>query len=150
MALTLLKSGTYPDPTADKCEHYFTYSLMPHSGDYKSAGTIKEAYFINNPMTAFKVKKQAGKLADEFSLVSVADENVVIETVKKAEDGDGIIVRMYESFNKRTNTTLTLGFDFNSAAICDLMENDVKTLRTKGNQIPVELKSFEIVTLKIK
>lgn len=150
MELTMLKSGTYPDPTADKCEHYFTYSLYPHSGDYKQAGTIREAYFINNPMTAFKVKRQAGKLADEYSLVSVADDNVVIETVKKAEDGDGVIIRMYESFNKRTNTALTVGFDFKSVTVCDLMENDIKTLRTKSNQIPLTLNPFEIVTLKVK
>ncbi|MBE6827479.1 MAG: alpha-mannosidase [Ruminococcaceae bacterium] len=150
MALTLLKSGTYPDPTADKCEHYFTYSLYPHADDFKQAGTIKEAYFINNPMTAFKIKKQKGRLADEFSLLAPADENIVIETVKKAENGDGIIVRMYESFNKRTDTQIKAGFDFKSVTLCDLLENDIKSLRTKDRIILVSLKPFEIVTLKIK
>ncbi len=150
MSLTMLKSGTYPDPTADKCEHYFTYSLYPHCGDYRQAGTIRQAYELNNPMTAFKIGKQQGRLKDEYSFISCADENVVIETVKKAENGDGIIVRMYESFNKRTNTVITAGFDFESVTVCDLMENDLKVIRTAGGQIPVCLKPFEILTLKIR
>ena len=150
IGLTMLKSGTYPDRTADKCEHYFTYSLYPHSGDFKQGGTINQAYFINNPMTAFKIKKQDGVLPDSFSLISSNDENVVIETVKKAEDGDGIIVRMYESFNKRTETVLNTGFDFKSVTICDLLENNVKKVRTRQRQIPLTIKPFEIVTLKIR
>lgn len=150
MSLTMLKSGTYPDPTADKCEHYFTYSLYPHADDYKQAGTIKQAYELNNPMTAFKIKKQTGKLSDEYSFIAPEDENVVIETVKKAENGDGIIVRMYESFNKRTNTVLKTGFDFKSVTLCDMMENDLKVVRAKNGSIPLTLKPFEIVTIKIR
>ena len=150
MTLTMLKSGTYPDPTADKCEHYFTYSLYPHAGDFKSAGTVKQAYFINNPLTAFSIKKHGGNLPESFSLVDVADENVVIETVKKAEDSDDIIVRMYESFNKRTDTVIKTGFDFKKVTVCDLLENDIKTVKTGKREIPVSLKPFEIVTLKIE
>lgn len=150
MTLTLLKSGTYPDPTADKCEHYFTYSLYPHAGDYREAGTIKTAYELNNPMTAMKIDKHSGKLADSYSLVSVKDENVVIETIKKAENGDGIIVRMYESFNRRTSTVLKTGFDFESVTLCDMLENDLKVISAKENSIPITLKPFEIVTIKIR
>ena len=150
MSLTLLKSGTYPDPTADKCEHFFTYSLYPHAGDYREAGTIKQAYDLNNPMTAITVGKHSGKLGDSYSFVSVRDENIVIETVKKAEDGDGIIVRMYESFNKRTNTVLKTGFDFKSVTLCDMLENDLKVISAKENSIPLTLKPFEIVTIKIR
>ena len=150
MSLTLLKSGTYPDPTADKCEHFFTYSLYPHAGDYREAGTIKQAYDLNNPMTAITVGKHSGKLGDSYSFVSVRDENIVIETVKKAENGDGIIIRMYESFNKRTNTVLKTGFDFKSVTLCDMLENDLKVISAKENSIPLTLKPFEIVTIKIR
>ncbi len=150
MSLTLLKSGTYPDPTADKCEHLFTYSLYPHAGDYREAGTIKQAYDLNNPMTAITVGKHSGKLGDSYSFVSVRDENIVIETVKKAENGDGIIIRMYESFNKRTNTVLKTGFDFKSVTLCDMLENDLKVISAKENSIPLTLKPFEIVTIKIR
>ena len=101
-------------------------------------------------MTAFEIGKRQGKLCDEYSIISCADENVVIETVKKAEDGDGIIIRMYESFNKRTNTVITAGFDFKSVTLCDMTEKDLKLIKTGGRQIPVSLKPFEIVTVKIR
>ena len=101
-------------------------------------------------MTAITVGKHSGKLGDSYSFVSVRDENIVIETVKKAEDGDGIIVRMYESFNKRTNTVLKTGFDFKSVTLCDMLENDLKVISAKENLIPLTLKPFEIVTIKIR
>ncbi len=150
MSLTMLKSGTYPDPTADKCEHCFTYSLYPHADDYKSAGTIAKSYDLNNPMTAFKIGKHSGNLPEEYSFVSTENENVIIETVKKAENGEGIIVRMYESFNKRTNAVINLGFDFESVTLCDLLENDLKVIVHDGRSVPITLKPFEIVTIKIK
>lgn len=150
MSLTLLKSGTYPDETADKCEHFFTYSLFPHSGDFKKAGTVKQAYDLNVPMTAFKIKKHNGKLPERYSLVKTDCDNVIIETVKKAENGEGIIVRMYESFNRRTDVQLDFGFNVNGVTLCDMLENDVKTIRSKNNQLKLSLKPFEIVTIKVK
>ncbi len=148
--LTMLKSGTYPDPTADKCEHYFTYSLYPHSDDFKQAGTVKKAYDLNIPMTAFKVKKQKGSLPESYSFISSDCDNVIIETVKKAEDADGIIVRLYECFNKRTDVKIKTGFGFSSVSVCDMLENEERPVRTKGNTIPLTVKPFEIITLKIK
>ncbi|MCH5190348.1 MAG: alpha-mannosidase, partial [Oscillospiraceae bacterium] len=120
MTLTLLKCGTFPDPLADKCEHKFTYSLYPHANDYREAGTIKKAYELNVPMTAVKVSGIKGTLPCEFSLLSADAENIIFETAKQAEDGDDIILRGYECFNKRTDVTLTIGLPVKSAYICDM------------------------------
>lgn len=54
--LTLIKCGNYPNPDADKCRHEFTYSLFPHSGDFREAGTVKLAYLLNSPLEAKKSK----------------------------------------------------------------------------------------------
>lgn len=148
--LTLLKCATSPSPKADKGHHEFTYSLRPHAGSFKQAGTIKLAYDLNNPMTAVKLGKQEGTLPESFSLVSVSDENVVVDTVKKAEDSDSTIVRMYESWNKRTNALkLSFGFDFKSAVLCDLMENELEKLEVVDNTVTLPVKPFEIVTIKL-
>lgn len=150
MRLTMLKCGTYPDETADKCEHFFTYSVFPHKGDFKTAGTVKQAYDLNVPMRAFKIGKQDGTLPERYSLITCDSDNIIIETVKKAEDGDGVIVRMYECFNQRTAVTLKTGFEFKSVTLCDMLENDKTEIKTKDNEISLELKPFEIVTVKIK
>ncbi len=151
MRLTLLKCATHPSPKADKGHHEFIYSLRPHAGSYTQAGTVKLAYDLNNPMTAVKVAAQDGTLPESFSLVSVSDENVVIDTVKKAEDSDTTVVRMYESWNKRVNNAkLTFGFDIKHAAICDLLENEIEELEVVDNTVTFPVKPFEIVTIKVK
>lgn len=150
ISLTLLKCGTFPNPEADKCQHSFTYSLYPHSGDFKEAGTVKKAYELNAPMTAFTVESTKGTLPDSYSFMSSSCDNVIIETVKKAENGEGVIARMYESFNKRTPVTIKTGFDFDKAYICDLLENEEAEVKANGRDINITLKPFEIVTIKFK
>lgn len=148
--LTLLKSATYPDPTADKCLHEFSYSVYPHTGDFREAGTIRRAFEFNNPMSAESVPAKSGTLPSRYSFVSIDGENAFIETVKKAEDGDGIIVRVCEEFNEHTQRTLTFGFDFVCAVLCDMMEKEISPIEIRGRSISLPLKPFEIVTLKIK
>lgn len=148
MSLTLLKSGTFPDPKADKCEHVFTYSLYPHSDDYRMAGTIKKAYDLNVPMLC--VKGGSGNLPTEYSLFEVDKDNVIFETAKKAEDDDTIVLRGCEYFNKRTVANVTFGFDVKKAYICDMLENVQTPLNVDGNSISVEFKPYEIITLKIE
>lgn len=102
MTQTLIKSGTEPNPHTDQEEHFFTYSLYPHAGTWKEGGTVQKALNLN--VKARAVKGAAAK--ENWSFLSVDKANVVLETVKKAEDGDGIIVRLYEVNNSRTPVTL--------------------------------------------
>lgn len=150
MRLTLLKCATYPNPDADREEHSFTYSLFPHQGDYRDAGTIQEAYNLNLPMYALPIAEQTGSLPDEFSLVTCSHPNVLIETVKPAEDGDGIVLRLYESCGGRAKTDLCFGFPVAEVEVCDLLENAMKKAVITQNQIALELTPFEIATIKIK
>lgn len=149
MKISLFKCATNPDPQADKGEHRFVYSIFPHAGNYREAGTVQLAYELNCPLKAFELKKQAGRLKDEYSFVSCNSDNFIIETIKKAEDGDAVVIRGYESYNKRTAVKLKLGFDASKAVICDLMENDAEELEIKDGCIEFIAKPFEIVTVKI-
>ena len=94
LKLSLLKCATYPNPHADKGRHTFTYSLYPHSGNFKSGGTIQASYLLNRPLIAKKVNKNNGSLCDSFSMISCDKENIIIETVKKAEKSEDIIIRL--------------------------------------------------------
>src|SRR5699024_4053233 len=96
IGLTLLKSATSPNPEADKEDHSFTFSLYPHKGGWREAGTVAQAYYLNNPLQTVVKKTEGGILAKEFSFVTCQEPNVVVEAVKQAEKGNGIIVRLYE------------------------------------------------------
>ena len=150
LKLTVLKSATYPNPMADKELHRFTYSILPHSGTFKSAGVVNEAYIVNRPLDAITVGKQDGKLPETYSLVKCDAENIFIETIKKTEDGEGIIVRLYECFDRKTDVKLDFGFDFDGAFICDMMEQNDVSVKKEGRSVKLRMNNFEIVTLKIK
>lgn len=148
MTLTFLKCGTDPNPKSDEGEHKFTYSIYPHKDTFKQAGTINEAYLLNRP---FEVRKAVGggALPGEYSFVSCDSENIVIETVKKAEKTDAIVIRLYDAWDKKSKPVINLGFDYKKAYICDMTENPIKEVGN-GGSIELDMGNFEIVTLYVE
>ena len=149
IGMSMLKSARYPNPEADKEFHEFTYSFYPHQGDWRSAGTVKQAYQLNNPLSAVVKETEGGALKEIYSHVSSDQDNVVVEVVKKAEEGDALIVRLYECFNRRTQASLTFAKDIVSAWECDMMEVNEVEAAVAGNKIEFDMKPYEIKTFKV-
>ena len=146
--ITAIKCGRWPNDHDDRERHVFTYSLLPHIGSYCESGVIHEAYKLNQPLMYCPVAENSGTLENELSFVSCDKENVIIETVKKAEKDDSLIVRMYDCFDCKTKVTVTVMDGYKKAYICDLLENSEKELEIKDNKVTVPVSNFEIVTLK--
>lgn len=146
IGLTLIKSGIEPNATTDQEEHFFTYSLYPHAGAWRQSDVAQEAYKLNQPAYAVK----GGKAGAAFSLAAVDHDNVVMETVKKAESGDGIILRAYENKNMQTGATITLGKILKSVQECDLLENVTNTVPFEENHFQFVIHPYEIKTYLIK
>lgn len=145
LALSLIKCGREPNPQADREEHFFTYSLYPHQGSWQQGGTQKEALFLNQP-----VRVLAGQGAeDSFSLVSTTCPHVTLETVKAAEDGDGIILRLYEHENARGPVELTFGRELRAVEECDLLERVQGPVEAEGCRCRVGILPYEIKTLRV-
>jgi alpha-mannosidase len=149
MRLTLLKSATSPDPEADQGEHRFTYSLYPHSGDWRS-GTVAQAASLNVPLKAVALGAQQGRLPAMWSLVSSTAANVVIDTVKKAEDDDSLVVRVYEAHGQRGSAMLTFGRQLTAAVECNLMEEDERPVQWQGTTLSFDYLPYQIRTLKVR
>ena len=149
IGMSMLKSAIHPNPEADKELHEFTYSIYPHQGGWREAGTVKQAYQINNPLAYSWKENEGGTLAPEYSLVSSDQDNAVIEVVKKAEDSDAVIVRLYECYNRRTPVTLIFGKELTSVVECNMMEEGADPVEFTGNQATFEMKPYEIKTLKV-
>lgn len=156
IGLLMLKSAIYPNPEADKEHHTFTYSIYPHSGSFIEAGTVPMAYLVNNPLTAVVKEHTGGCLPAFCSLVSSDHGNIVIETVKKAEDSGDVIIRLYECCNRRTETTLTFwegaentGAWPKSVWECSMLEDGDKPMELSGNQVKFTIMPYEIKTLKL-
>ena len=145
MALTLIKSGIEPNPETDQEEHFFTYAIYPHAENWAAAGTVREAYMLNQPAYAVK----GGVPGMQFSLAEVDRENIILETIKAAEDGEGTIFRMYESENAKTKVCLTVSRPFTKAYLCNLLEENEAEARVEENRILFTCNPYEIVTVKI-
>ena len=149
MRLSLLKSGVMPDPKADEGVHTFSYSLLCHTGPVGSE-TIKAGYALNDPLIGYMVEKSASLTNSLQSLISCDSENVVIETIKFAEDGHAIIVRLYESLGQRSTAKVSTAITAKSVYLSDLLENQLEQLSVNANTVELELTPFKIVTLRLE
>ena len=146
IGLTLIKSGIEPNPTTDQEEHFFTYALYPHAEGWQQAGTVREAYRLNQPALSVR----GGQAGTEYSLASVQPANVILETVKQAEDGDGVIVRLYETENARTEACLTWNRPIASVEECNCIEEKQADAAFDSACIPFVIKPYEIKTFRIR
>lgn len=144
MKLTLLKSAIEPDPTQDQGEHIFTYSLLPHQGDWFEGGTVQEATELNVP-----AESTAGGMAvQEYSFLQPDAANITVDAVKQAEDDEGIIVRLHEHGGVRGQVTFESAHEFSSCTECSLLEEPEKKLAA-GSSLTLDFKPYEIKTIKL-
>lgn len=152
--ISLLRSPTMPDPQADQGQHTFIYSLFPHAGPWNES-TIAAAYALNDPLLVHTIDtasdEQSGAASPEHmtSLIVADQPNIVIETIKRAEDGNGIIVRLYESQRRRGQIALTTGFPLKAAWHTNLLERNEQELPVAGQQLTISVHPYEIVTLRL-
>lgn len=153
MRLTLIKCGTAPNPQADRERHHFTYALFPHMGTWRQGGTMQQAYNVNMPLYARLIDApQEGKWPASWSLCHVdAFEHVMVETVKQAEDQEGLIIRLFEFTNWRGPVKLTFGPHIQKAESCDLMEQAGDPIEPdeETNSITFTIHPYEIKTFRV-
>ncbi|MDT8306400.1 MAG: alpha-mannosidase [Anaerolineae bacterium] len=150
LRLTLIKSAVRPDALADKGRHQFTYSLLPHAGDWRDV-VVRQGYELNHELIAAPVVQPAGgDLPLHFSLAAVDADHVILETVKQAEDGDGWIVRCYETQQRRSPAvTIRTGRPLQRAVACNLVEEAEEPAAVEGDKLTFPIRPFEIRTFKV-
>ncbi|HVT14180.1 MAG TPA: alpha-mannosidase [Fimbriimonadaceae bacterium] len=150
MRQTLLKAPKAPDPEADMGFHRFTYVLLPHYGPYNYAGIVQAAYALNAPLRHAFLTPRAGVSGTLPPFVHCDERNIVIETVKKSEEGNDLIVRVYECHNSRGTGELSCLREPVAAFLCDLEENPIAELEISDGMIRFDYKPFEIITIRIR
>ncbi|QDH20191.1 alpha-mannosidase [Saccharibacillus brassicae] len=148
--LSLLRAPKWPDTQADLGEHDFTYSLYPHAGSWVDADTVQAAAALNQELPVVRTTAHAGHLPPSMSLIIFTGEHVILDTVKPAEDGTGIIVRMYESAGGRETVGLNWRHLFERAFLSGALEEDGEELELLENAaVWLTFKPYEIKTVKL-
>lgn len=141
IGINLLRSQMYPCVDCDKGEHEFSYAVYPHAGNRYSSDVVRAAEEYNNPLLVCRG-------AETQPLFELSGGGVIIETVKFAEDGDGVVVRLYETDRRHARVRLTAGFSFASVCETDMLENEIRALPSEGGTVDLAFGPFEIKTVR--
>jgi alpha-mannosidase len=152
LGLTLLKSAIDPDPAADQGVHHFSYALLPHGPGWTAADTVRAAYAFNLPVTATRVAARHNGPAQARSLVATESRHAVIDTIKIAEDGDGLIVRVYDCSGGRERTTLQFAYAIRDASPVTILEDpepETGGMMVDGSRLTFALPPFALRSFRV-
>ena len=150
LRLTLLRSATWPDPDADQGHQHFSYALYPHAGSWKQALTERHGYQYNYELRAQQLVPHAGSLPLAHSYASVSPENVVLTAVKRAEDDNGLIFRVFEWAGKQGDVTFTVPGGATAATETNLMEKPTGSpLPLSGDKVTAHISPYEILSIRV-
>jgi alpha-mannosidase len=143
LRVSLLRSPKSPDPEADMGRHEFAYALLPHAGGWREAGVVAEAARFNQPLRW----GESVVSTQSRSYAAVDDPNLVLDTIKRAEDSDAIVLRLYEAHGGRGVARVTLGLPFSAARRANALEDEGDELEVDGDTIVIPYRPHEIVTV---
>jgi alpha-mannosidase len=144
MRISLLRSTSVPDPDADAGSHRFAYAVMPHAGGWREAGVVAEAARFATPL------RWAPGAGEPRSWLSVDDPNLVLDTVKRAEDSDALLLRLYEAHGARGRARLRIGWPVAEAVSCNLLEDAGEPLPVDGGVIELGYRPHQIISLLVR
>ncbi|TWU21839.1 alpha-mannosidase [Bythopirellula polymerisocia] len=153
LALSLLRAPTYPDKYCDIGKHQFSYAVVPHQGDWRRGKVVSEATTFNQPLLwVNRPSSDAGQ-----SLFTV-EGDLVLDTIKPAEEGDGVVVRLYDPYGQHGKAVLKSKLPFTTAWNSNIMEDDLEQVdlftelsdeNNPWNCVPIDYRPSEIVCLHL-
>lgn len=144
LELTLLRGAACPDFRADNHIHTFTYAFTGWEGDFMESDVVAQGYELNVP-----VEVLPGSV--DMSFVSVDKANIIIDTVKMAEDGSGdVVLRLYEAKKASVTAKVKVNLLQYEAYLTNMMENMEEKADVENGVITLDFKAFEVKTVRIK
>jgi alpha-mannosidase len=142
--------------------HHVTYSILPMSAPFSAEVVVRSAYDLNQPLTTFGLVRSDSESSlsvsngkehtpqQSLSAFSIDSPQIIIETVKLAEDGNDIILRLYEASGGSCSTTLRSIIPIGSVEETNMLERNPKPVSSGIHTVDLSFRAFEIKTLRLR
>lgn len=152
IAMRVIRSSFDPDHAPEVCKHTIRYSMVFHDTAVDASDLTRMGAAFNHPLIAFPAGVQEGTEPLTKSFAQVRNPNVVLTSLKRAEDGNGLVLRLveYDGLDTEAVVTLTEGWG-TTAVVTDLMENptgEVASLEGSTLRVPIRANSIVSVLLQ--
>ena len=124
-------------------KHEFAFAIFPHAGDWRDGGVVAEGYRFNVPILF------APGSVEPKSFAKVYDSNLVLDTIKRAEDSDAMVLRLYECHGGRGTARVKLGWPFKSARLCNGLEDKLGALNVRDGEIEIDYTPYQIISVLV-
>ena len=147
IGLSLLRAPIYPDPFADEGSHEFSYALYPHAGDWRTS-TVRAAQNFNSPLTGiFDGSSDSSQFVTPIRLTG---DRLELSALKKAEDSDATILRVYEPHGDRGQAVIESSEPLREALLVNILEEPIKPLQIdEKRRVPLAFTPFQVLTVKL-
>ncbi|MBU7004219.1 MAG: hypothetical protein HXS50_01535 [Theionarchaea archaeon] len=141
----------HPEMGLSQCpgEHEFTYAVMPHAGRWDDAMVQSEAEKLNLPMTVAQVGRHGGSLPKSWGLLRLDPGDLVMSSLKRAEEDGDLIVRIFNPTEERVEGSLEFSLPIAQVVRTDMEEKPIRELDIYGGSIDLVLDPKKVETLKI-
>ncbi len=148
--LCLLRSQNCPCEHGDLGSHSFTYAVYPHGQDLWDGGVIREGYRLNYPVEQMPVSG-SGTAHMLLPPATVVSGTVLMENIKKAEDSDALVLRLYEAAGGSCLADIQL-HGYEALGLCDLMEQPIDSdcLTRTEQGVKLRFHPFEVHSLLLQ
>lgn len=144
LELTLLRAAAAPEMRADNRVHHFRYAFTAWEGTFMDSDVVRQGYELNVAPVVTDGK------VDTFSAFQVEKENVILETVKPAEDGSSdMVLRLYESKKAAVETEVHCEIGSYKAYLCDMLENVKEEIPVENGSFRIPMRAFEVKTVRL-
>jgi alpha-mannosidase len=140
LGMSLVRSPVYPDPLADEGGQRFTYSLYPHAGEWHEGRVREEAEDLNQPLLGASA---SGVHRVSYQLMATAGIDAALSALKPAEDGNGLILRVYEPAGRRGDFGIEVPDGWSNAGSVSILEEPMD--RAGPGLRPFEVRSWRLV-----
>jgi alpha-mannosidase len=151
LTMSLIRSPFDPDPVPNPGAHHWRYAIVTRAGELAGSRIAQRAAAFNQPLLAATVPYDgSGPAPLEWGALGGGTESIVVTSLKRAEDGDACVLRMYEPRGAACDALIPIAIRASAAQTVNLIEDPLPgSLLMQDGKLPLKLRPFEIRTIKL-